>query len=318
MKILVTGGAGFIGSNLVIKLASENHMVTVVDNLTEGKKENLKSVLDHIEFVNGDVRNQSLMENIVSKVDVVFHLAANASVPNSVLNPRYDFETNVLGTFNLLKASTDSNVKKFVLASSAAVYGDLLEPQADENCPTDPVSPYGASKLSAEVQALSFKRTYGLPVAIARIFNVYGPMLPRYVLYDFYMKLKATPNKLEVLGDGEQVRQFCYVTDAIDALLLLQKAGEGVFNVAGNQQTRIKDLAKFVIENISPQAKIEYTGKSWSGDIKTLVGDISKLRKLGFEPKVAIDDGVRMTIDWFTKNEHSLGFAKNGKKNIQD
>ncbi len=135
MKILVTGGAGFIGSNLVIKLASENHMITVVDNLTAGKKENLMDVIDHIDFVKGDVRNKSLMENLVSKVDVVFHLAANASVPNSVLDPRYDFETNVLGTFNVLKASADSNIKKFILASSAAVYGDLLEPQADENCP---------------------------------------------------------------------------------------------------------------------------------------------------------------------------------------
>ena len=134
-------------------------------------------------------------------------------------------------------------------------------------------------------------------------------MLPRYVLYDFYKNLKANPNKLEVLGDGEQVRQFCYVTDAIDALLLLEKKGDGVFNVAGNQRTKIKDLAKFVIANVSPQAKIEYTGKSWSGDIKTLVGDISKLKKLGFEPKIALDYGVRMTIDWFKKNEHTLAFT---------
>ncbi len=142
-------------------------------------------------------------------------------------------------------------------------------------------------------------------------------MLPRYVLYDFYKKLKATPNKLEVLGDGEQVRQFCYVTDAVDALILLAKEGDGVFNIAGNQRTKIKDLAEFVIANVSPQAKMEYTGKSWSGDIKTLVGDISKIRKLGFEPKVGINDGVRKTIDWFKKNEYSLGSLRAAKKNNQ-
>lgn len=120
------------------------------------------------------------------------------------------------------------------------------------------------------------------------------------------------------MGDGEQVRQFFYVADAVDALLLLEKAGDDIFNIAGNRRTKIKDLAKFVIANVSPQAKIEFTRKSWFGDVKNLVGDISKLRKLGFEPKIDIDDGVRITINWFKKNERSLGFIKSGKEHSSD
>lgn len=300
-RILITGGAGFIGSNLVDRLVRENEVV-VLDNLSSGSKVNLRSVQDRIELVEGDIRNKSLVNRLVPKFDLIFHLAANASVPNSVDDPKYDFETNVIGTFNLLNASVGSKLRRFVFASSAAVYGVSSAAPLAEDYPPKPVSPYGSSKLCGEILGLSFKQTYDVPVAIARIFNVYGPRLPRYAIYDFYMKLHRDPKELNVLGDGEQTRQFCHVTDATDALLLIAEKGEGIYNIAGKERVKIGELARLMVSIIAPGAKIVFTGKSWTGDIKNLVANISKLGKLGYKPKIDLYQGIKMTVEWFDEN----------------
>lgn len=302
VKVLVTGGAGFIGSHLVDRLVAEGSEVVVLDNLYTGKIGNLSKSINNIKFVRGDVRDPNLTKKLIQDVDVVFHLAANASVPDSVKNPTYDFETNLVGTFNLLKASINSNVKKFIYASSAAVYGEPKYIPIDEEHPLCPVSPYGATKLSGEILGFTFKKTYGIPFVVARIFNVYGPRQTRYVMFDFYKKLLENPNQLRVLGNGSQVRDFCYVTDAVEALLLIAEKGESVYNVAGGNPISIKKIAEIMVSQLAPSAKIIYTGESWKGDISILVADISKLKGLGFKPKIDLKDGINLVIKWFYEN----------------
>jgi len=293
-KVLVTGGAGFIGSHLVERLVKMNSEVVVIDNLQAGKEENLKQVWDKIEFIKGDIRDKDLVEKIVKDVNIIFHIAANASVPNSVKNPRHDFETNALGTFSLLEAAVNSNVKKIIYASSAAVYGVPIYIPIDEEHPLNPVSPYGASKLSAEKIGFAFKETYGIQFTAIRIFNTWGPRQPRYVLYDFIKKLKQNPSKLEVLGDGSQIRDYCYIDDMVDAFILVAEKGTGVYNAAGGEPVSIKELAELVVSKIAPKAKIVYGGERWKGDIDTLIADISRLRELGFKSKISLKRGDKL------------------------
>lgn len=290
-RVLVTGGAGFIGSNMVDRLLEIGSRVVVLDNFQAGKNENLTGVLDRVELVDGDVRDKNAVKKAISGVDTVFHFAGNASVPNSVDNPEYDFETNACGTFNLLKASLDSGVQKFVFASSAAVYGNPVYTPMDEKHPLHPVSPYGASKLAAERMGIAFKETYGFPFAAIRIFNTFGFRQPRYVIYDFIRKLRQNPKRLEVLGDGNQVRDYCHVSDMVSAFIMVAECGEGVYNAAGGQPISIRELAELIVARISPGAEITYGGKTWKGDINILIADITRLRGLGFEPKVSLKKG---------------------------
>lgn len=297
-SVVVTGGAGFIGSHLVERLVAERAHVTVVDNFQAGTPENVASVSDKIQLVKGDIRNTESL-NVLADADIVFHLAANASVPLSVENPRYDFETNALGTFNVLEASLHTGVKKIVYASSAAVYGEPEYTPIDEDHPLQPISPYGVSKLAGEKAGVIFKDMYGLNFSAVRIFNTYGPRQPRYVMYDFIKKLKKTPQLLEVLGTGDQVRDYCYVSDMVEAFMVVAEKGDSIYNVAGGTSTSIKELAELMVAELSPRAHIYYTGKSWKGDITTLTADITKLKKLGFEPKVLLREGVQKLIQWF-------------------
>ena len=296
---LVTGGAGFIGSHMADRLLAECNSVTVFDNLTAGKLNNIGKHKDR--FAQGDLRDKAAVEKAISGTDIIFHFGANASVPYSVDNPRYDFETNALGTFNLLEAALDSDVKKFVYASTAAVYGEPEQIPIPESHSLNPVSPYGASKLAGERAGFAFKETYGLDFSAIRIFNTYGPRQPRYVMYDFIHKLKKDPSLLEVLGTGEQVRDYCYVSDMVEAFMLVAKRGAGVYNAAGGNPISIRELAELMVGIISPGAKIKYGGKTWKGDINTLYADITRLQALGFKPEVGFDEGVRKMIQWFEK-----------------
>ncbi|MCD6145397.1 MAG: GDP-mannose 4,6-dehydratase [Methanosarcinales archaeon] len=296
-NILVTGGAGFIGSHLVDRLINEC-TVTVYDNLSTGKEENLP---ENALFVKGNLGDSDLVKKTIddADIDVIFHIGANASVPHSVDNPRYDFEANALGTFNILESCLDLNVEKVVYASTAAVYGEPVYTPIDEDHPLHPVSPYGASKLAGERYGFAFKETYGIDFAAIRIFNTYGPRQPRYVMYDFIHKLKKNPLLLEVLGTGEQIRDYCYVSDMADAFVLVAEQGSGVYNAAGGSPTSIKHLAELMVAIISPEAAIQYGGRTWAGDVNTLYADITRIRELGFDPKVGFEEGVRKMIAWF-------------------
>lgn len=296
-NVLVTGGAGFIGSHVADRLANDCSSVTVFDNLSAGTLDNLN---EHT-FIKGDLRDEAAVMKAVAGMDIIFHFGANASVPVSVDNPRYDFETNALGTFNMLNAALKHDVKKVVYASTAAVYGEPEHIPVPESHPLLPVSPYGASKLAGERTGFAFKKTYGLDFASVRIFNTYGPRQPRYVMYDFIHKLRKNPLLLEVLGTGEQVRDYCYVSDMVDAFMLVAEKGDGVYNAAGGNPVSIKELAELMVSIISPDARIKYGGKTWKGDINTLYADITRLKKLGFIPKVGFEEGVKNMIRWFEK-----------------
>ena len=308
-RVLVTGGAGFIGSHLVARLASEGMQVVVLDNLSSGSIENVKDSSDRIQFVKGDIRDQNLVKKLAHEAQVIFHLAANASVPASVSDPEYDFQTNVIGTFNLLHSSVGQNLKSFVFASSAAVYGSSNITLSERSAP-NPVSPYGTTKLCGEMLGLSYKRSFMIPFVIARIFNVYGPRMPRYVMHDFYWNLRKNPKELKILGTGKQLRQFCYVNDAVDALMLIADKGKDVYNVAGAEVLSIEKLATIFVEKISPEARITATGTSWSGDIEKLLADISKLQKLGFIPRTNLAQGIDSLIKSLDEGSKSRVFRQ--------
>jgi UDP-glucose 4-epimerase len=306
-NVLVTGGAGFIASHLVDLLVEKDAEVTVIDNLKDGKIENLKKSKDKICFKKLDVRDFDGLQQVIKEeeIEIIFHLAANANVPYSVENPKYDFETNTIGTFNVLKSCMDNNVKKIIYASSAAVYGEPVYVPIDEKHPLDPISPYGASKLGSEKLGFAYYNTYGIPFVSLRIFNTYGPRQPRYVMFDLFKKLKKSPNKLEVLGTGKQIRDYCYVSDTVNAFILAAENENAVgkaFNIAGENPISIKELAELMVRilGLEGNTEIYYTGKSWKGDIVKLIADISKIKnKLGFEPKIKLEEGVLELKVWW-------------------
>ena len=305
-KVLVTGGAGFIASHLVDLLVEGGASVTVIDNLKDGKIENLEKSKDKVHFRKVDIRDYEEVEKTIRERDIetVFHLAANANVPYSVENPKYDFETNAGGTFNLLKSCMNNDVKKIIYASSAAVYGEPVYVPIDEKHPLNPISPYGASKLAGEKIGFAYYHTYGISFISMRIFNTYGPRQPRYVMYDFLKKLKVNPKKLEVLGTGEQIRDYCYVIDTAKTFISAAEEENAVgeaFNIAGGNTISIKELAELMVRILELEGgtEIYYTGKSWKGDIVKLIADISKVKRLGFVPKVGLQEGILKLKDWF-------------------
>ena len=297
-KVLVTGGAGFIGSHLVDRLVNIGAKVVVVDNLQAGKISNLNQSIDEIDFKKVDIKDYFSIEEIVKNVDVIFHLAANADVPLSVREPNFDFETNVLGSYNLLRASLKYDIKKFIFASSAAVYGEPEYTPIDEKHQLKPISPYGAAKLAVERLGYSYYKTYGLPFTAIRIFNTYGERQPRYVMYDLFKKLYKDNSQLEVLGTGEQIRDYCYVSDAVNCFILAaenNKSTGQVFNLAGGHPVSIQDLARLIIKTLSfKNTEIRFTGESWKGDITKLIADTKTTQHiLGFYPSIGIEDGLR-------------------------
>ncbi len=305
-SVLVTGGCGFIGSHLVEQLVARGAAVWVLDNLQAGTPDNLNSVRNQVDLVIGDVRDPECVKRVVwlSHPAYVFHLAANASVPGSVENPAYDFETNSAGTFALFDALRgDGHSQKVILASSGAIYGQpQIFPIMEEQL-WDPISPYGASKVCAETIARMFHRVYGLPVVIARIFNTYGPRMARFVVLDFLRKLRHNPNVLEVLGNGQQMRDFTFVTDTVQGLLLLAERGltAEAYNLSSGCSVSVTDVAQMLIAalGLTGQTRITYTGSSWTGDAQRWVVSIEKLRRLGYLPKVGLENGLARTIQWY-------------------
>jgi UDP-glucose 4-epimerase len=307
-KILVTGGAGFIPSHIVDLLLRKGARVTVIDNMHAGNMSNLQDALPEIEFLSLDIREYEKVKRVVKKQDIIFHLAANADVPYSVDHPAYDFETNAVGGFNLLNSCLKTNVQRVIYASTAAVYGNAQYTPIDEGHAINPTSPYGASKLATEKLGLAYLKTYGLPFTIIRVFNIYGERQPRYVMYDLLRKLYQDSNELEVLGTGEQIRDYCYVSDAARCFILAgesEKAAGEIFNLAGGNPVSIKELVTILLETLGlPNTKIRFTGKSWKGDIEKLVADTQKAEMmLGFKPEVTLRSGVKKLHEWLKRQQ---------------
>ncbi len=305
-RVLVTGGCGFIGSHLVEQLVARGAAVWVLDNLQAGTPNNLNSVRNQVDLVIGDVRDSNCVNRVValSRPAYVFHLAANASVPGSVEDPAYDFQTNSAGTFALFDAlRSNGGSEKVILASSGAVYGQPQVFPIVEEHPEKPISPYGASKSCAETIARMFCQVYNLPVVTARIFNTYGPRMARFVVLDFLRKLQHNPNVLEVLGNGQQMRDFTFVTDTVQGLLLLAERGlvAEPYNLSSGCSVSVTDVAQMLIAalGLTGQTRITYTGSSWPGDAQRWVVSIEKLSRLGYLPAVDLENGLAKTIQWY-------------------
>ena len=312
-RVLVTGGAGFIGSHLVDRLLNESFEVTVIDNLDTGRLENIAHHQDNkkFHFIKGDIRDFNLVKETMKDVDAVFHEAALASVTLSVENPVLTNDINVTGTLNLLRASSDLHVKRFIYASSAAVYGDTPSPQKREDMTPNPTSPYGVSKLAAENYVKLFHKVYGLETVSLRYFNVYGPRQRFDIQSAYGGAITIFTNRLLknmppiIYGDGEQTRDFVYIEDVVEAnmLALNSKKGAGeAFNIATGTNASVNQVANTLQEIMNRKdLKTIHTGPRPT-DIRHGYADISKAKRiLGFHPKVSLQEGLIKLLNWYAK-----------------
>ncbi len=300
MKILVTGGAGFIGSHLVNELIEQGNEVVIIDNLSTGKKENINS---KAKFYNLDICEFEKIKPVFNGIDFVFHLAAIPRVPVSVQNPIETSKVNILGTINVFKASAEANVKRVVFASSSSVYGDQKTLPLKEDMISSPKSPYALQKSVGEQFAKLFNNLYNIPIVSLRYFNVYGPRIDFNSEYSLvlgkFLKLKSQSKPLTVFGTGSQTRGFCFIDDVVKANIAAAtskniKGGE-VINVGSTKSYSINYLAEFI------GGKIKYLPER-EGDVMHTKADISLAKKLLlWQPEVSFDDGVKRVINWFEK-----------------
>jgi UDP-glucose 4-epimerase len=309
-KIVITGGAGFIGSHIAESLSKDGHEIVIVDNLdpyysVDLKKRNLNLVFESGDatFINADVTDLASMKEILDgTVDYVYHEAAQAGVRISVEDPFKPNDVNVLGTLNVLKASLDAGVKKVINASSSSVYGKVKYLPFDEKHPTEPVSPYGVSKLAAEHYCRVFYEVYGLPTTSLRYFTVYGPrMRPDLAISIFTRKMLAN-EPITVFGDGKQTRDFTYIDDVVEAnkRLINNKLTDGkVLNIGGGNRISVNDLIENLRSITGSTSEVIYAGKQ-KGDTEDTLANIDLGNKLiGYKPLFDITKGLNKFVDWF-------------------
>jgi UDP-glucose 4-epimerase len=305
-QVLVTGGAGFIGSHLVDRLLAQGSHVRVLDNFSTGRRENLSAVLDHVELIEGDLRDSAAIERAVAGVEVVYHQGALPSVPRSISDPYTCNAVNVAGTLQLLLAARNAAVRRVVVASSAAVYGDSAFVPKVETMVTEPRSPYAISKLATEQYACVFAQLYDLEAVALRYFNVFGPRqdpASQYtgVIARFCMAaLGGQP--CTVYGDGLQTRDFVFVEDVVQANLRAGHAPEAngqFFNIACGVQTTLIEMLQ-LLENMTGTPIQRNYEPPRAGDVRHSLASIEKARQLlGYEPGVSFDEGLARTLAWY-------------------
>lgn len=306
---LVTGGAGFIGSHLVRTLIDKGYSVRVLDNLSTGLRENLQSV--DVDLWEGDIRDKGLVSNAIKNAELVFHYAAMISAPESIEEPLYCYDVNVGGSLNVLWSAHQADVKKVILASSAAVYGEHTDP-VDERTELDPQSPYASSKITMEGLARMFTKTYGLSTVCLRYFNIYGPRQspdsPYAAAIPRFLDALLSGKPPVIYGDGLQTRDFVYIDDIILANLLAadsDKIDGGLFNIAGHGPITILNLVHKLMELI-PDSLQPVFQPPRSGDIMYSSADQTRaLETLGYRPVIALEQGLQRTVQWM-QSEMSL------------
>jgi UDP-glucose 4-epimerase len=306
MVYLVTGGAGFIGSHIVARLASTGEKVRVFDNLEYGTLENLRGLEDRVETITGDLTDPPALRDAMAGVNIVFHQAALRSVPFSVENPALVNRVNVEGTLNVLIAARDAGVRRVVYASSSSVYGNIARLPKSEDFTPEPASPYAVSKLAGEYYCKVFTELYGVETVSLRYFNVFGPrqdpnsqysaVLPRFI----EAALRGAP--LEIHGDGLQSRDFTYIDNVVDANLLASQSNDAagkVFNVGQHRAVTLLDVVELLKGMIGPELRWSHL-EARSGDVKHSLADISRAEhSLGYRPKVTFEEGLRRTVEYF-------------------
>ena len=305
-KVIVTGGAGFIGSHLAGEVARQGYRVIIVDDLSTGKVENIKGLLEEgrVEFVQASVTDLPLLKELFQGVDLVFHLAAIPSVPRSIENPLRSHEVNTTGTLNALLAASENGVRKVIYASSSSVYGDTPTLLKSEDMPANPLSPYTVTKLTSEYYCRVFQEVYGLATVSLRYFNVYGPrqdadsqyaaVIPRFIKRVFRGEAPI------IFGDGEQTRDFSFVGDAVAATVLAALSdATGVFNVGGGRSITINRLARLIIRLSGNSIEPVYSNPR-PGDVRHSLADISRAMAFGYRPEYHIEAGLKETIKWLS------------------
>ncbi len=300
MKALVTGGAGFIGSNLVELLLGDGQQVVILDDLSSGYAENLNP---RGAFLQGDVSAPGVAEAAVAGCDVVFHLAASVGNTRSIDNPVRDSEINVIGTLRVLEAARTHGIPRIVMSSSAGIFGELKTLPIAEDHPQDPDSPYGASKLAAEKMCLVYNKLYGMKNVCLRYFNVYG-VRQRYDAYGNVIPIFAEKilrhQTVTIFGDGEQTRDFVHVADVAQANLRagVSKGASGTFNIGSGTRISINELARIMAEISGESVEIAH-GEPRPGDVRDSLAAVDAAREaFGFQPDAAIEDGLRAYIEW--------------------
>jgi UDP-glucose 4-epimerase len=302
-RVLVTGGGGFIGSNLVRALLDGGHDVRVLDNFSTGNRANLAGL--DIEVVEGELRSYERVHNAVRGVEVVFHLGALGSVPRSVQDPLTSSAVNVEGTLNVLLAARDEGIRRVVYSSSSSVYGPRRELPVTEDMPPDPISPYGVAKLAAERYCVSFSRVYeSFQTVVVRYFNVFGPRQSPFSQYAAVIPLFVTAieagEPILVYGDGEQRRDFTYVSNVVDGTIRAAEAAGAsgrIFNVAASAPATVNDVAAAIGAVLGKPVEKTFAPPR-VGDIRDSWADVSAAREvLGWEPTVDLEDGLRRTVE---------------------
>ena len=305
MTILVTGGAGFIGSHLDDALIARGHQLTIVDNLVLGRKENIEHLIGNpnFRFIEADLLDMPKMREIFTegKFDMVFHLAANSDIQKGGKDPMVDYNLTFNTTFNVLQLLKEFEIKKFFFASTSAIYGESYDVLNEDYGPLKPVSNYGAGKLASEAFISAFSSTYGIQTWITRFPNVVGERFTHGVIYDFIKKLRNNPEELEVLGNGEKCKTYVYLKDLVEAILyVIDHASEkyNVYMIGSDSRTKVKEIAAMVIEEMELNAKIRYTGgdRGWVGDVPEFRYDLTKINKLGWTAPHNSNESVRIAI----------------------
>lgn len=326
MNWLITGGCGFIGTSLIARLLLDTnvkHNIRILDNLSTGTRNDLSSVasflevenidnmrtsLDGVELVVGNILDEDLAYKVTKNIDIIVHLAANTGVGPSVENPRLDCYTNVLGVFNYLDAARINLVPKFIFASSGAPAGEV-EPPIHEELPPHPVSPYGASKLAGEGYCSAYNKSFGIDTIMLRFGNVYGPRsLHKSSVVAKFIRQALNGETLEVYGDGTQTRDFIYIDDLIDALILsshVDNIGGEAFQIASGMETTVGEMTNNLI-SVMRQYGIKnikvVNGETRIGDVKRNYSDTTKAKKiLNWQPKVSQEEGLLKTVEYFVK-----------------
>ena len=311
MKAFVSGGAGFIGSNLVDRLLDLGHEVTVYDNLSTGLLQFLEYARDFdcFRLVKGDLLDEDSLSEAITGHEFVFHLAANADVRFGTEHPRRDLEQNTIVTYNILEAMRNHGIRKIAFASTGSVYGEATVIPTPEDAPFPiQTSLYAASKLAGEGMIAAYCEGFGFQSWIFRFVSILGERYTHGHVFDFYRELKQNPSRLEVLGNGKQRKSYLYIQDCIDAILLaLEKSNESVnvLNLGVDGYCEVNDSIGWICEELGVSPKLEYTGgdRGWIGDNPFIFLDTSKIRDLGWKPKLSIKDGVLKTIQYLKTNE---------------
>lgn len=306
MKTLVTGGAGFIGSHLIDRLLMEGYEVEALDNLSEGKKENVGHLRANSKFkyIEGDLKDPRKIESLVRGKDAVFHLAAHANIRTSLVDHTADLQNNLVGTLNILEAMQKNGVKDLVFASTSAIYGEASVRPTPETYAPIQTSLYSASKLACEAFSEAFTQFSDIRFWAYRFSNVIGERCRRGVIWDFVNKLNKNPKELEILGDGKQSKEYLYVADCVEGILTGYRKSHdkvNIFNLAVEDNKTVDQVADVVFQAMKLKGvKRKYTGgqHGWIGDNPVVHLDITKLKKLGWAPKFAAEQAILRTAKW--------------------